>query len=144
MSYILQTKHVLWLLQLEYNKSNKLTWGKEDRGNVDVLERWSVEVWNVQQVWSTWLFFSYPETAEGYMIKRPPFEVEGAQLSVSGSCSLPQLWPTNFTSHKICVSGYNKIIVTEWYCKDITFGCVFYLVLVIKGINRYTHQILKI
>lgn len=51
------------------------------------------------------------------MIKRPPSEVEGAQLSVSGSWFTPPVMTYNFTSHKTCVLGSNKVIVTEGYCK---------------------------
>lgn len=60
-----------------------MTWEKDDRGNVDALERWSVEVCNVQQVWSIYrIIFS---SIDGGAIhdKAAPSEVEGALL-VSG------------------------------------------------------------
>lgn len=41
----------------------------------------------------TWLLCSYPLTEYGYMRYFPPFSTPGAQPGVSGSCSLPQLWP---------------------------------------------------
>ena len=43
----------------------------------------------------TWLFLSYPLTAQGYMMYLPSLYSDGAHSFVSGSCSLPMLWPNS-------------------------------------------------
>lgn len=64
----------------------------------------------------TWLLCSYPLTEYGYMRYFPPFSTPGAQPGVSGSCSLPQLWPI-IRPQRFCLYMYKWFqtwIIQHW------------------------------
>ena len=63
-------------------------WCDEQRVSSDLLHKGPAQ-WGLQ----TLLLVSYPDTEYVYMMYLPPSDESGAHWLLSGSCSLPQLWP---------------------------------------------------